>query len=112
MAAGTRDWQSRFDKRVLVTAPEALRIARYVARIAGANTEVAMRGALEDEARQRMAAQMPDEEKMRRSDIVIRNDSSLEELARQTETVYRELHTLIAASRRNDRNEEERTTRL
>jgi dephospho-CoA kinase len=71
-----------------------------------------MRGALEDEARQRMAAQMPDEEKMRRSDIVIRNDSSLEELARQTETVYRELHTLIAASRRNDRNEEERTTRL
>jgi dephospho-CoA kinase len=28
-AAGTRDWQSRFGRRILVIAPEALRIARY-----------------------------------------------------------------------------------
>ena len=34
-AAGTRDWQERFDRRILVTAPEALRIARYVARMGG-----------------------------------------------------------------------------
>jgi dephospho-CoA kinase len=98
-AAGTRDWQERFDRRILVTAPEALRIARYVARMGGPDADAAKRAALEEEARQRMAAQMPDEEKMRLSDTVIRNDTSLEGVTRQTEAVYRELRALAAASR-------------
>jgi dephospho-CoA kinase len=96
--AGTLDWQGRFDRRILVTAPEALRIARYVARIGGANPDAAKRAALEREARERMAAQMPDEEKMRLSDAVIRNDGSLEDVTRQTEGVYRELRALVASS--------------
>jgi dephospho-CoA kinase len=96
--AGTLDWQERFDRRILVTAPEALRIARYVARIGGANPDAAKRAALEREARERMAAQMPDEEKMRLSDAIIRNDGSLEDLTRQTEGIYRELRALAAAS--------------
>jgi dephospho-CoA kinase len=45
-----------------------------------------------------MAAQMPDEEKMRLSDAVIRNDGSLEDVTRQTEDVYRGLRALAAAS--------------
>lgn len=98
-AAGTRHWQERFDRRILVTAPEALRIARYVARMAGPDADAAKRAALEKEARQRMAAQMPDEEKMRLSDSIIRNDTSLEGLTRQTEAVYRELRALATASR-------------
>jgi hypothetical protein len=49
---------------------------------------------------------------MRWSDIIIRNDSSLEDVTRQTEAVYRELRALAAASQRDNRNEEERTTRL
>jgi dephospho-CoA kinase len=98
-AAGTRDWQERFDRRILVTAPEALRIARYVARMGGPDADSAKRAALEEEARQRMVAQMPDEEKMRLSDTVIRNDTSLEGVTRQTEAVYRELRALAAASR-------------
>jgi dephospho-CoA kinase len=98
-AAGTRDWQERFDRRILVTAPEALRIARYVARMGGPDADAAKRAALEEEARQRMAAQMPDEEKMRLSDTIIRNDTSLEDVTRQTEAVYRELRALAAASR-------------
>jgi dephospho-CoA kinase len=97
--AGTRDWQDRFDRRILVTAPEALRIARYVARMGGANPDAARRAALEREARERMGVQMPDEEKMRLSDTVIRNDVSLEDLRRQTEAVYQELCSLARASR-------------
>jgi dephospho-CoA kinase len=96
--ARTLDWQERFDRRILVTAPEALRIARYVARIGGANPDATKRAALEREARERMAAQMPDEEKMRLSDAIIRNDGSLEDVTRQTEGVYRELRALAAAS--------------
>jgi dephospho-CoA kinase len=98
-AAGTRDWQERFDRRILVTAPETLRIARYVARMGGPDADAAKRAALEEEARQRMAAQMPDEEKMRMSDTIIHNDTSLEGVTRQTEAVYRELRALAAASR-------------
>jgi dephospho-CoA kinase len=97
--AGTRDWHDRFDRRILVTAPEALRIARYVTRMEGANPEAARRAALEREARGRMDAQMPDEEKMLLSDTIIRNDGSLEDVTRQTEAVYRELRALAGASR-------------
>jgi dephospho-CoA kinase len=98
-AAGTRDWQKRFDRRILVTAPESLRIARYVARLGGPNVDAATRAALEKEARERIAAQMPDQEKMRLSDTVIRNDASFEDVTRQTEAVYRELSGLARASR-------------
>jgi dephospho-CoA kinase len=97
--AGTRDWKDRFDRRILVTAPEALRIARYVARMGGANPDAARLAVLEREARERMGAQMPDEEKMRLSDTIIRNDGPVEDLKRQTEAVYRELRVLAEASR-------------
>jgi dephospho-CoA kinase len=98
-AAGTRDWQERFDRRILVTAPEPLRIARYVARIAGPDADEATRRALEAEARERMAAQMTDDEKTRLSDTIIRNDTSFEDVRRQTEAVYRELRELARGSR-------------
>jgi dephospho-CoA kinase len=98
-AAGTRHWQERFDRRILVTAPEALRIARYVARMGGPHADARQRAALEHEARERMAAQMPDEEKMRLSDTIIRNEASFEDVTRQTEAVYRELCALAQSSR-------------
>ena len=97
--AGTRDWQDRFDRRILVTAPEALRIARYVERLWGPHADAAQRAVLEQEARERIAAQMPDEEKRRLSNTIIRNDASFEEVTLQTEAVYRELCTLARASR-------------
>jgi dephospho-CoA kinase len=98
-SAGTRDWQERFDRRILVSAPESLRIARYVARMGGPHADATTRAALEREARERITAQMPDEEKMRLSDIVIRNDASFEDVTRLTEAVYRELSALAQASR-------------
>jgi dephospho-CoA kinase len=57
----------------------------------GPNPTATERAALEREARERMGAQMPDEEKIRLSDTIIRNDGSLEDVTRQTEAVYREL---------------------
>ena len=97
--SGTRDWQQRFDRRILVTAPEPLRIARYVERMAGAHPSAEARMALEQEARRRMAAQMTDEEKMRLSDTILHNDTSVEEITRQTEAVYTELSALAAAKK-------------
>jgi dephospho-CoA kinase len=96
-AAGTRDWERRFDHRILVTAREPLRIARYVTRLAGPNPDTATRAALEQEAQQRIAAQLPEEEKMSLSDTIIRNDASLNDVRRQTASVYRELCALAAA---------------
>lgn len=98
-AAGTRGWQNRFDRRILVIAPETLRIARYVSRMGGPDADAEQRSAWEQEARERMAAQMPDEEKMRLSDTIIRNDASFEDVRRQTEAAYRELCALAQASR-------------
>ena len=67
--------------RVIVTvcAPE-VQIARLVAR--------GMSGA---DAHQRLAAQLPAEEKESRADFVIRTDGSFEETNRQVEQVYRAL---------------------
>jgi dephospho-CoA kinase len=65
----------------------------------GPHADARQRAALEHEARERMAAQMPDEEKMRLSDTIIRNEASFEDVTRQTEAVYRELCALAQTSR-------------
>jgi len=96
-AAQTADWQRRFDRRILVTAPEPVRIARFVARMGGEHPDAQTRALLEQDARRRMAAQMSDDEKTRLSDTIIHNDGSVEEVARQAEQVYRELRTLAAS---------------
>ncbi|SNS28190.1 dephospho-CoA kinase [Granulicella rosea] len=72
---------SRFDKLVLVTAPEPLKIARFTART----------GLSAGEARQRLARQIPDEQKMDRVDYVLPNDGSLAELEERVDALWREL---------------------
>ena len=62
----------RFDKLILVTAPEDVRLARYLAR-AGKTLSAEQRVALEEDGRKRMAAQMPDREKAQLCDFVIEN---------------------------------------
>jgi dephospho-CoA kinase len=61
-----------FRPLVVVSASESVQIARTVARD----------GATEDEARARIRAQMPLEQKTRAADIVLENDGSLDALAR------------------------------
>lgn len=48
-------------------------------------------GLSEAEARQRIAAQLPIEEKIRRADHVVRTDGSVEETNRQVEALYQRL---------------------
>ncbi|GGH02811.1 dephospho-CoA kinase [Silvibacterium dinghuense] len=83
-------WRQRFDRVILVTAPETLRIQRYVERIQLQGTRLSL-AELEADARGRIAAQMPDSEKIPLADYVIHNDSSLESTRRQTQHIYAEL---------------------
>lgn len=83
-------WRQRFDRVILVTAPIELRVARYVDRMAG-ESGAASRAELEAEARRRIAAQIPDDEKVALADYVIRNEGSLEATRVQVERIYAEL---------------------
>ena len=83
-------WVQRFDKLILVTVPDEVKIARFVARM------VAHDGA-EADARARIAAQIPDKEKAGRCDYVIDNTGSLEATHGLVEKTYGEL---VQAARR------------
>ena len=82
-------WRERFDKLILVTAPEATRIARFIAR-SGSGDPVA----LEAEARRRLAAQIPDEVKVPQCDFVIANDGTVDQLRERVAAVWQALSNL------------------
>jgi dephospho-CoA kinase len=77
---------SRFDRLIVVTCTPEQRAARFAARqkidLETARTEVA----------RRMAAQLPDEEKMKAADFVIDNSGSLENTREQVSKVWNKLH--------------------
>jgi dephospho-CoA kinase len=87
------DWRQRFDRIILVTAPEDLRIQRFLARILPADATPEERAAAERDARSRLAAQLPDSVKIPHSDFVIDNSGSLEATRAQAERVAAELRT-------------------
>jgi dephospho-CoA kinase len=92
-------WHTRFDKIVLVTAPEELKIARYVARAAaGIPITEDRRRELEDEARLRLARQISDEQKSALSDYVLTNDGALLELEWQVDQLWPMLKTASEAN--------------
>jgi dephospho-CoA kinase len=88
-------WAQRFDKLILVTVPDALKIARFVSRMmpgVGAEAELqTLREAFTRDAEARIAAQIPDQEKLGRCDYVIDNTGSLEHTRVAVEAIYREL---------------------
>lgn len=81
-------WRQRFDRVILVTAPDEVKIARYVARMAESGRTLQD---LEADARARLAAQIPDSEKIPLCDYVIHNDGPLEETRQQVEHIFAEL---------------------
>ena len=83
-------WRQRFDRLILVTAPVELRITRYVERMRQQPNALSAEE-LELDARTRLAAQMPDSEKIPLVDYVIYNDGPLERTHRRAEEIYAEL---------------------
>jgi dephospho-CoA kinase len=75
----------RFDTMVVVTCRPEQRIQRWAARV-GVDEATARK-----EVGRRMAAQFPDEEKIKAADYVIDNAGSLDETQKQVSVVYREL---------------------
>ncbi len=83
-------WRQRFDRIVVVTAPDEVKIERYVDRmLAGGATDA---NALREDARARLATQMPDSEKTRLADEVIDNSGTLDETRRAVGEVFGRLH--------------------
>jgi dephospho-CoA kinase len=72
--------QSEFDRVIVTACPVEVQIRRLVGR-----------GLSEQDARLRVAAQLPTDDKATRADFVIRTDGSFEETDRQVEQVLRTL---------------------
>jgi dephospho-CoA kinase len=88
-SAGRARWHNRFDRIILVTAPEEVKIARFVARCgAGEAITAERREKLEAEARLRLAQQIPDEQKSALCDYVLTNGGPLTELEWQVDQLW------------------------
>ena len=83
------DWRRRIDRVVVVTAPDALKIARYATRLAPA--DAAARERAEADARLRLAHQIPDPEKAAQADYVIDNTGDKESLRTQAAALWQRL---------------------
>ena len=88
-AESAAEWQQRFDRMILVTAPEDVKIARFVRRCFGdGELTEARKLELEAEARLRLARQIPDEQKMALCDYVLTNDGAATELEWQVDQLW------------------------
>jgi dephospho-CoA kinase len=82
-------WRDRFDRVLLVTVPDETKIARYVRRILATEPDATpeRRAAVEQDARSRLARQIPDAEKIPFCDAVIYNTGALAATRAQVERV-------------------------
>jgi dephospho-CoA kinase len=92
------DWRRRIDCVVLVTAPDHMKIARYVART---NPDGPARKAAEADARLRIAQQIPDAEKAVLSDYVIDNSGDKAALYDQVADLWHRLKSRSDYSSKN-----------
>jgi dephospho-CoA kinase len=76
-------WDARADVVIVVDVPEDVAVRRLVEQ----------RAMPEADVRRRIASQASREERLRRADIVITNDGSLEDLARRVDEVWVEMTT-------------------
>lgn len=79
------DWRRRIDRIIVVTAPDALKVARYVARVAPNSTN---RAAIEVDALNRLSHQVPDSEKATQADYVLDNSGDIAALRAQVEVIW------------------------
>jgi len=85
------NWRKRFDRVILVTAPDDLKIQRFLARILPPSVTPERRAAAERDARLRLAAQLPDAAKIPRCDYVIDNSGPVDSTRSQAERIVAEL---------------------
>jgi dephospho-CoA kinase len=78
-----------FDRLIVVTCSDEQRVARFAER-----QKLSLEGARREVAR-RMAAQLPEEEKIKAADFVIDNSGSIDRTREQAEHVWQRLHTLL-----------------
>ena len=83
--SGLADWRRRIDRIIVVTAPDDLKIARFVARL---NLPPEKQAAAEADARSRLAHQIPDAEKAAQADYVIDNSGDLASLQQQVNALW------------------------
>jgi len=82
------DWRNRFDRVIVLTAPDEVKVARYVDRIC---PDPARREAAAADARMRLAKQMPDAAKAERADYVIENTGGMDALRQRVEAIWERL---------------------
>jgi|ERR1017187_5852918 dephospho-CoA kinase len=82
------DWRRRMDRVVVVTAPDEVKIARYVSRL---GLDGPGREAAEADARSRLAHQVPDDLKAARADFLLENTGDVASLRAQVEDLWRRL---------------------
>jgi len=101
-AISTTCWQTRFDRMVLIAARDDIKIHRYVSRLAAGRTLTpAERNQLQDDARRRLAAQIPDEVKSPLCDYVIENNGDIETLTLAVRRVHAALRSSAASLARH-----------
>jgi dephospho-CoA kinase len=86
------NWHTRFDRILLVTAPEEQKIARFIARsVFGRALSAEEHALLEADARRRLALQRSNADYESQC-LVLHNDGDIEQLEAQVEAVWRELN--------------------
>lgn len=82
-------WRGRFDRMILVVAPEELKIARFVDRsIQRGDRSEEQIAELQEDARRRLAEQIEDSKKAPLCDYVLRNSGTLRELEAQVDALW------------------------
>ncbi len=93
-AGGDAPWRQRFDAIVLVTAPEDLKVARFVQRVSGGETlSAGKHAALEVDARARLAAQRIPAE-LTRNCLQVENNGDLPTLRTKVAHLWQQLTLL------------------
>jgi dephospho-CoA kinase len=88
----------RFDKIVVVTCRPEQKIERYAKRTVASDGGPLAEISARKEAQRRIAAQIPDEEKIKVADFVIDNSGSLEHTERQVDAMMARLRHATSAA--------------
>lgn len=84
------DWRNRFDHILVLTAPDEVKVQRFVDRTCTEGIPTCREAALVD-ARLRLSRQMTDAEKAARADFVLENTGDLGALRAQVASIYERL---------------------